>query len=103
MEAEKGGPVEQLWKLYDQSKVEPDAMKRHRLVWDMIKVHIEHGPYLMGVCANTPYLVLVKEDLKNVPRREDLTLHGFAAPWIHPTPAVYDPEAYYFENPEAHS
>ncbi len=103
MEPEEGGPVEQLWELYNQSLVEPDAMKRHQFVWDMIKVHIEHGPYLMGVCANTPYLVLVKEDLKNVPRREDLALHGFAAPWIHPTPAVYDPEAYYFENPEAHS
>ncbi|MDP9350792.1 MAG: ABC transporter substrate-binding protein [Chloroflexota bacterium] len=103
MAPEPGGPVDRLWKLYDQSKVEPDAMKRHRLVWDMIKIHIEDGPYLMGVCANTPYLVLVRDGLMNVPTKEELPLGGFAAPWIHPTPAVYDPEAYYWQDPAAHS
>jgi peptide/nickel transport system substrate-binding protein len=102
MEPEPGGPIEKLWKLYDQSKVEPDEMKRHRLVWEMIKIHIEYGPYLLGVCANTPYIVLVHEDMRNVPARENLALGGFAAPWIHPTPAVYDPETWYWANPEEH-
>jgi peptide/nickel transport system substrate-binding protein len=102
MEPEPGGPVERLWEIYDRSKTEPDEMKRHRLVWEMIKVHIEDGPYLMGVCANTPYIILVHEDMKNVPQQENLAMGGFAAPWIHPTPAVYDPETWYWENPGEH-
>jgi peptide/nickel transport system substrate-binding protein len=44
----------------------------------------------------------VSVDLKNVPMREDLALGGFTDPWIHPTPAVYDPESWYFENPDDH-
>ncbi len=103
MEPEAGGPVEQLWKLYDQAKVETDPMKRHRLVWDITRVHIEQGPFFMGVVANYPRIVLVKEGLMNVPRREDLPLNGFVNTWIHPTPAVYDFEAYYWDDPEAHS
>ena len=33
---------------------------------------------------------------------EDLALSGFVGPWIHPTPAVYDPETWYWDNPAAH-
>jgi peptide/nickel transport system substrate-binding protein len=68
----------------------------------MIKIHIEHGPFFMGTVANTPRVVLAKKDLRNVPRRENLAQGGFANPWIHPTPAVYDPETFYWENPEQH-
>ena len=95
-------PIGKLYELYDQSKVEPDAMKRHQLVWDMIKIHVENGPFFMGTVANYPRIILVKEGLLNVPKREDLALGGFVNPWIHPTPAVYDPEAWYWDNPDAH-
>ena len=103
MEPEKGGPIEKLWKLYDQSKIEPDEMKRHQLVWEMVKIHISDGPWLLGVCANTPYVNLVHDDMKNVPTKDNLALGGFAAPWIHPSPAVYDPETWFWTNPDAHS
>ncbi|HZC28019.1 MAG TPA: ABC transporter substrate-binding protein [Actinopolymorphaceae bacterium] len=103
MAPDKGGPVEKLWELYDKSKIEPDEMGRHRLVWEMVKVHITDGPWLMGVCANTPYILLIHSEMKNVPMRENLTLGGFAAPWIHPTPAVYDPETWFWENPAQHT
>jgi peptide/nickel transport system substrate-binding protein len=102
MAPEKGGPVEKLWALYDQSKVEPDEMKRRQLVYEIAKIHISDGPWLMGVCANTPYILLVHEDMRNVPEKENLKLGGFAAPWIHPSPAVYDPETWFWENPDAH-
>jgi peptide/nickel transport system substrate-binding protein len=103
VEPEKGGPIDRLWTLYDQSKVEPDAMRRHKLVWEMVKVHVEDGPFFMGVVANYPTIVLVGEGLENVPRREDLALGGFVNPWIIPSPAVYDPESYYWNDPENHT
>lgn len=100
---EPGDPVDQLWQLYDQSKLEPDELKRIQLVWNMIKIHIQSGPFISGSVANPPRIVLVKRGLMNVPKRDDLALNGFMNPWIHPTPAVYDPESWYWDNPAAHA
>jgi peptide/nickel transport system substrate-binding protein len=101
--AEAGSVIEKLYQLYEQTKVETDVMKRHQQVWEINKVHIEQGPFFMGVVANYPRIVLFSSDLKNWPKRADLAQGGFVNPWIHPTPAVYDPETWYFENPEAHA
>ncbi|MGB9752337.1 ABC transporter substrate-binding protein [Roseiflexus castenholzii] len=98
--------IGKLHELFDKSKVEPDAMKRHQLVWDMIKVHIEEGPFFTGTIANPPRIILVKKGLMNVPTRDDLLkegLGGFVNPWIIPSPATYDPETWYWDNPEAHT
>jgi peptide/nickel transport system substrate-binding protein len=37
-----------------------------------------------------------------VPKKEDLAQGGFVNPWIHPTPAVYDPETWHWDNPDQH-
>lgn len=103
MEAEPDGPVAQLWDLYDKVKVEPDEMRRHRIVWAMIKVHISDGPFFMGCVANSPLLQLAHRDLRNVPDAGQLAQGGMAGPWTHPTPAVYDPETWFWSNPDAHS
>ena len=100
---EKGGPIEKLWTLYDSTKIEPDVVKRTATVWEMIKIHIESGPFFQGTVANPPQVVVKKTDLKNVPTKENLALGGFVNPWIHPTPAVYDPETYYWDNPDQHN
>ena len=42
-------------------------------------------------------------DLRNIPRRENLALGGWTDPWIYPSPAVYDPELYYWDNPDQHT
>jgi peptide/nickel transport system substrate-binding protein len=102
-EPEAGGPIARIWALYDRTKVEPDANARHRLVWEIIKIHVEEGPFFSGSVANPPRIVLVKKGLTNVPRRDDLALGGFMNPWIHPTPAVYEPETWYWTDPAAHS
>lgn len=102
MEPEEGGPVEQLWRIYDRTRVEPDELKRTQMVWEMIKIHIEYGPFFQGSVANPPLVILANKDLNNVPRKENLAQEGFAGPWIHPTPAVYDPECYFWSDPEQH-
>jgi peptide/nickel transport system substrate-binding protein len=102
LEAEPGGPVAQLWELYDKSRVEPDTIARHHLVWDMMKVHVEHGPFFMGCVTNMSRLLHVSNDMRNVPTRDDLATGGFGNPWILPHPAVWNPEIFYYENPEDH-
>ena len=77
---EKGGAIEKLWKLYDTTKVEPDFMKRTATVWEMIKMHVEAGPYVQGTVANVPQVMVKKTDLKNMPSKENLALGGFSEP-----------------------
>ncbi len=87
-------PIADIHKLYDQSKIEPDPMKRHALVWQMMKIHVAEGPFFSGTITNPPRIILVRKGLMNVPTREDLLkegLGGFVNPWIIPSPAVYDP------------
>ncbi|HEY6737468.1 MAG TPA: ABC transporter substrate-binding protein [Actinopolymorphaceae bacterium] len=103
LEPEPGGPIERLWQLYDRTKVEPDEMKRHRLVWEMIKIHIDEGPFMHGSVANYPKVILAHRDLRNVPDKKNLAQGGFVNPWIHPTPAAYDPETYFWQNPSKHA
>lgn len=102
MEPEKGSPVDRLWKLYDRALTEQDAMKRYSLVWKMIKIHVSEGPFFMGVVANSPTIELAHKDMGNVPLKKELQLGGFTMPWTNPTPAVYDPEVYYWKNPGDH-
>jgi peptide/nickel transport system substrate-binding protein len=103
MEPDKNGPIQKMWDIYNKTKVEPDEMKRTQMVWDLIKIHISDGPFFQGTVANYPQAMYVKKDLRNVPKRENLAQGGMVNPWIHPTPAVYDPETYYWENPDQHS
>jgi peptide/nickel transport system substrate-binding protein len=98
MEPEPGGPVDRLWKLADRARVETDALARDSLFWEMVKIHIEEGPFIMGAVANFPRIELVKKGLRNVPTREQTALGGLVNDWHHPTPAVYDPEAWYWES-----
>jgi peptide/nickel transport system substrate-binding protein len=100
IEAEKGGPIAKLWDIYNQSKVETDGMKRFQLVWELEKIHISDGPFFMGCVANYPAVIVAKNGLGNVPRKENLGQGGLVNPWGHPTPAVYDPECYYWEKPK---
>jgi peptide/nickel transport system substrate-binding protein len=100
---EEGDPIDRLWKLYAQARVEPDQMKRVALLWEIQKIHIEDGPFFYGVVANYPRIVLVRDGLRNVPTKENLALGGWVNPWILPSPAVYDPETYFWEKPDDHA
>ncbi len=102
LEPEPGGPIAALWKLYSQAQLEPDELKRTKLVFEMVKIHIDQGPFFMGTVANFPEVIITKTNLRNVPRKENLAQGGFVNPWNHPTPAVYDPETFFWADPTAH-
>ncbi len=102
-EPEPGSPITRLLAIYQQTKLEPDEIKRHELVWKMIKIHIDEGPFFMGSTANYPQVVTHNVHLRNVPQGKDLAQGGFVNPWVVPAPAVYDPECWYWDNPDQHS
>ena len=102
MKPADGSAIDRIWKIYDGTKTEPDQMKRTQAVWEMIKIFAKEGPFFYGTVANTPTIIMVRNGLKNVPRQSDLAQGGFTGPWIIPSPAVYDPEAYFWDNPDEH-
>lgn len=99
---EDGEPIDKLWKLYDQARVEPDEMRRMKLLWDIFKIHITDGPFFMGVVANYPQVVTVKDGLRNVPKKENLYLGGWVNPGFLVTPGIYAPEAWFWDEPDKH-
>ncbi|HVX47111.1 MAG TPA: ABC transporter substrate-binding protein [Mycobacteriales bacterium] len=97
-----GSPVDKLTKIYNETKRELDAMKRNELVWKMARAHIQDGPFFIGPTANYPQVITHHKDLMNVPNTKNLAQHGFVNPWVVPSPAVYDPECWFWSNPGDH-
>jgi len=89
--------------IFDQARVEPDAAKRMQLIWKIIRIHVDEGPFFYGVVANYPAIAIRHPDLHNIPAHENLALGGWTNPWIIPTPAVYDPELAFWSNPDEHT
>ncbi|MGI8870651.1 MAG: hypothetical protein ACR2F6_17845 [Mycobacteriales bacterium] len=83
--------------------MEPDLIKRNQLVFEIIKIHMDEGPFFQGTAADVPRTVAVRENLMNVPVREALAQGGFVNPWIHPVPVLYDPETWYWKDPASHA
>ena len=103
LDAEPGSPIARLWDFYAEAKSEVDGVRRRKIVWEMIKIHVEHGPFFMGTVANYPQVTMHKKDLQGVPTRAQLALGGMVNTWAHPTPAVYDPEAYFWTDAASHA
>ncbi|HVX45314.1 MAG TPA: ABC transporter substrate-binding protein [Mycobacteriales bacterium] len=97
-----GSPVAKLTATYNQVKFEADTMKREKLIWDIMKIHIDEGPFFIGSTASYPQVTTVHSDLRNVPSKENLAQGGWVNPANIPAPAVYDPECYFWTNPDDH-
>ena len=82
--------------LYDQAKVEPDDAKREQLVFEMMKVHIDEGPFFIGTIANIPTIVAFSDNVGNVPTKDQLGTGGFTNPWIMVYFGAVYPEQFYY-------
>ena len=90
-EPEPGGVVARLQALYDQGVIEPDTQKRHELVWDAIRIHIEEGPFNLGSAGDQPMPVVVGDNFHNVSN------FGVLGPWAPGSPGNQHPEQYWIE------
>jgi peptide/nickel transport system substrate-binding protein len=91
-------PNARMWELYKQAIREPDMQKRDQLVFDIIRIHIDEGPFLIGMIADIPRIVIIGNRLKNAPTAEEIPLGGWLGPWVVAQPgAITYPEQYYLE------
>jgi peptide/nickel transport system substrate-binding protein len=97
-EPEEGDPMLRMWELYQQAIKEPDTERRDELVFEIIQIHIDDGPFLLGGVADPPNIVIVGAQVHNVPDRDQIPLGGWLGPWVIGMPgAITYPEVYYIE------
>jgi peptide/nickel transport system substrate-binding protein len=92
---EEGEPPEgfmkELLELYEACKREPDLERRHERVLDAIEIQLEHGPFMIGTTGRQKSLVVVKRDMRNIPRTAIL------GPWAQCQPGASFPEQIFFD------
>jgi len=82
-------PAAKLQAIYKQGLEEPDIEKRHELVYEAIRIHIEEGPFALGASGDQPMPVVVKNNFHNVPT------YGVLGPWAPGSPGNTHPEQYW--------
>jgi peptide/nickel transport system substrate-binding protein len=88
---EPGSPAAKLQDLYRQGLQEPDIQKRHEIVWEAIRVHMEDGPFVIGAAGDQPMPVVCKNYFRNVPE------YGVLGPWAPASPGNVHPEQFWME------
>jgi len=92
-------PNYRMFELYKQAIREPDRQKRDELLFDIIQIHIDEGPFLLGMISDIPHIVIVGNKLKNVPGTDEIPLGGWLGPWVVAQPgSITYPEQYYLES-----
>ncbi len=90
-EPESGSVVARLQALYDQGVVEPDEEKRHQIVYEAIRIHMEEGPFNLGAAGDQSTPVVVSDKMHNV------STYGVLGPWAPASPGNQHPEQYWIE------
>jgi len=88
----EGSPIAELQDLYKRAKVTLDPEKREQLVFEMIKIHMEEGPFTIGTVAGWPRVGVVKDYFKNVPEK---LKGGQINNWYLNFIATLNPEQFY--------
>ena len=91
-------PTRRMWEIYKKAMVEPDDRKRDLLVHEIFQIHLDEGPFWLGIVADLPRPVIISKKLKNVPGRDEIPFGGWLGPWGVGQPgAITYPEQYFFD------
>jgi peptide/nickel transport system substrate-binding protein len=91
-------PHYRMWELYDQAIVETDTQRRDELALEIIKIHINEGPFYIGGIADPPAIIIASNKIHNVPSGDELPLGGYFGPWGIGMPgAITYPEQFFFD------
>jgi peptide/nickel transport system substrate-binding protein len=85
--------VQRLYALYAEGLTIEDAQDRHHLVWEAIRIHMEEGPFFIGVAGRFPMPAIANVNLRNIPD------FGILGPWATGGPGNTNPEQYFFNQP----
>jgi peptide/nickel transport system substrate-binding protein len=75
-----GSPAQRLQALYNKARETGTEQGRHEVVWEAIQIHIDEGPFVIGVAGDQPMPIIVKDYMKNI------LDFGVVGPWAPATP-----------------
>jgi peptide/nickel transport system substrate-binding protein len=81
----------ELQQIYDEGIATADINARHQLVWDAIRIHIDHGPFMIGGSGDQQMPVVVRNGFHGIP---DVVILG---PWAPGSPGNLHPEQFWME------
>ena len=87
---EPGSPEARFIQIYQETLKEQDSIKRGSLLADAVRIHIDDGPFKLGLVANPPQLATARTSLLNVPD------WGLTAPWTPGAPGSAQPALWFF-------
>jgi peptide/nickel transport system substrate-binding protein len=87
----ENSPAARLLALLDKGLFEPDIDRRHEIVWEAIRIHIEDGPFFVAASGDQIIPVVVKNTFHNVPPT------GILGPWAPASPGNKHPEQFWIE------
>jgi peptide/nickel transport system substrate-binding protein len=88
---EPGSPEDRLIKLYYKGIATTDFEEQNRIIWDAVRIHIEEGPFDIGITGGQPSPIIVKNNFRNVPD------FGILGPWAVGCPGAENPEQFFFK------
>jgi peptide/nickel transport system substrate-binding protein len=80
VEPADGSPAQRLQELYRKAMATSTEADRHAVVWEAIQIHIDEGPFVIGVAGDQPMPIIVKNYMKNI------LDYGVVGPWAPATP-----------------
>ena len=80
LKPEDGSPAQVLQGLYNKARETNSEQGRHEVVWEAIDVHVQHGPFVIGVAGDQPMPIIVKDYMRNI------LDFGVVGPWAPSTP-----------------
>ena len=75
-----GSPAQRLQALYNKARETGTEQGRHEVVWEAIQIHIDEGPFVIGVGGDQPMPIIVKNYMRNI------LDYGVVGPWAPATP-----------------
>jgi peptide/nickel transport system substrate-binding protein len=81
----------ELQALYDKGLATASIEDRHKIVWEAIQIHIDHGPFMIGGSGDQQMPVVVRNGFMGIP---DLVILG---PWAPGSPGNLNPEQFWMQ------
>lgn len=91
LKPEPDSPAAKLQALYEKGLNTRSIEERHKVVWDAIQVHIDEGPFVIGVSGDQPMPIVVKKYMRNV------LDYGVVGPWAPATPGNQIPATWWMD------
>ena len=88
---EPGDPMDRMIGMYNSMLAETTDEGQNKYVLEAVKVHVEEGPFFLGVVNDIPNLVVARPNLRNIPD------FAFTGSWAQGAPGCTNPPTYFYK------